>query len=66
MLADLRDEVNEQTGDKVLGVKVPRPADPSTSREVFGTANFGKVSVHVCGSGLHAARQQPGVAQEAS
>lgn len=44
VIADLRDELNDQTGNKVVDVKIPRPADPTTLPVVFGTGNFGKVS----------------------
>lgn len=46
VLLDLQEEC-EKYG-QVTGVVVPRPADPSTAKQVHGTGNYGKVSARGC------------------
>lgn len=43
VVLDLQEECSKH--GEVYEVKVPRPKDPSTVRQVFGTNNFGKAYV---------------------
>lgn len=57
VLLDLREEC-EKYGS-VSDVVVPRPAEPSRAKELWGTANYGKVGE----SGWGASQQHPRCAQ---
>lgn len=43
VIEDLKDECSKH--GEVYEVKVPRPKDPRSAHQTFGTANYGKVSV---------------------
>lgn len=51
VLLDLREEC-EKYGS-VSDVVVPRPAEPSRAKELWGTANYGKVGESGVGGGCH-------------
>lgn len=55
MILDLQEECSKH--GQVYEVKVPRPRDPKTAQQVFGTKNYGKAYVQFVDiSGAQAAR----------
>jgi hypothetical protein len=52
VLLDLQEECEKH--GKVYEVKIPRPADPATSQQVFGSNNYGKAS-EACGDSENSA-----------